>query len=163
MSAICWAISSPRAAKIPFPEDITVRQRDVYAWRAMDEQAVCASRIGSHTEAFTLCQQVVARPDIPDEDRKRIAANRDVSVPLMIDAVSSYPDQLAHALFAGPRTSEVTVSLVAGPDRGATELMLNSFLRCCVDIGLVGRFLVLDTGIPDEDRATLLERYGSSS
>ena len=132
---------------------------DVYNWRAVDEQAVCASWIGKHMEAFTLCRRMLARRDIPDDDRKRIAGNRDISAPPMIDAASSYPDVLAQSLVAGPRDSEVTVSLVAGPDRGATEQTLNSFLRCCVDVPRVGRFLVVNAGLSAEDRATLLERY----
>ena len=67
---------------------------DVYAWRAIDEQAVCASWIGKHAEAFTLCRRLLARPDIPDNDRQRIAGNRDVGVPAMLEAASSYPEAL---------------------------------------------------------------------
>ena len=38
-----------RAAEIPFPEEDTFFVRaDIYAWRATDEQAVCASWIGKH-------------------------------------------------------------------------------------------------------------------
>jgi len=149
-----------RAAEIPLPEeDSLFVGADVYAWRAADEQAVCASWIDKHPEAFTLCRRLLARRDVPDDDRRRIAANRDLSTPAMIDAASSYPDVLAQGLVAGPHDAEVTVSLVAGHDRGATELMLNSFLRCCIDVPRVGRFLVVDAGLSAEDRATLLERY----
>ena len=150
-----------RAAKIQLPEvDTLFVGADVYAWRAVDEQAVCASWIGKHTEAFNLCRRLLARPDIPDDDRRRIAGNRDFSAPVMINAAASYPEVLAQRLVAGPRDCEVTVSLVAGHDRGATEQMLNSFLRCCVDVARVGRFVVLAAGLSAEDRATLLERYG---
>ena len=153
-----------RAAEIPLPEEDTLFVgADVYAWRAVDEQAVCASWIGKHMEAFTLCRRLLAGRDIPDDDRKRIAGNRDFSAPAMIEAALSYPDVLAKSLIAGPRDSEVTVSLVAGPDRGATEQMLNSFLRSCVDVSRVGRFLVVNAGLSAEDRATLLERYRSSN
>jgi len=149
-----------RAAEIPFPtKDSLFVPADVYAWRAVDEQAVCASWIGKHLEAFTLCRRLVARPDLPDDDRKRIAANRDFSTPAMIEAASSYPEELAQGLVAGRRDCEVTVSLVAGPDRIATEQTLNSFLRSCIDVPRVGRFLVLNAGLSAEDRATLLERY----
>ena len=149
-----------RAAAIPLPEeDILFVGADVYNWRAIDEQAVCASWIGKHAEAFTLCRRVLARSDVPDDDRKRIAGNRDISAPTMIDAASSYPDVLARSLAAGPRDSQVTVSLVAGPDRPATEQTLNSFLRCCVDVSRIGRFLVVNAGLSAEDCATLLERY----
>jgi glycosyltransferase involved in cell wall biosynthesis len=149
-----------RAAQIPFPEgDDLFVGADVYNWRAIDEQAVCASWIDKSPEAFTLCRHLLARRDIPDEDRKRIAANRDVAAPPVIDAASTYPDELAQRLVTGPRDSEVTVTLVAGQDRAATERMLNSFLQCCTDIARVGRFLVVPAGPSAEDRETLLERY----
>jgi Glycosyl transferase family 2 len=150
-----------RAAQIPLPEQDTLFVRaDVYAWRAIDEQAVCASWIDKQAEAFELCRRVLARPDVPDEDRPRITGNRDVCVPTMIDAGSSYPDALVRSLLAGTGEAEVVVSLVAGPDRETTEHTLNSFLRCCLDVLRVGRFLVLDAGLPAEDRAVLLQRYG---
>ena len=108
-----------RAAEIPFPEEdlFVPRYADVYSWRATDEQAVCASWIGKHAEAFTLCRRLLARPDLPEPDRHRIAANRDFSVPAMIEAAAPYPQALVQSLAAGPGQAEVTVSLVAGPDR----------------------------------------------
>jgi len=151
-----------RAAEIPFPEEdlFVPRYADVYAWRATDEQAVCASWIGKHAEAFTLCRHLLARPDLPDPDRQRIAANRDVSVPAMLEAASPYPQALVQSLAADPGQAEVTVSLIAGPDREATEQTINSFLNCCLDVSRVGRFLVLDTGLSTPDRTKLRKRYG---
>jgi glycosyltransferase involved in cell wall biosynthesis len=150
-----------RAAAIAFPEDEELFVlSDVYAWRAADEKAVCAFWIGEHGEAVALCRRLLARRDVPEDDRTRIATNRDYSVPALIEAASSYPDVLAQGLVAGPRNAEVTVSLVAGPDRGAVERMLNSFLQCCVDVQRVGRFLLVDAGLSAQDRAALHERYG---
>ena len=151
-----------RAAEIPFPEEdlFVPRYADVYAWRALDEQAVCASQIGRHAEAFTLCRGLLARPDLPEPDRQRIAANRDFSVPAMLEAAAPYPEALVQSLAAGPGEAEVTVSLIAGPDRQITEQTINSFLTCCLDVSRVGRFLVLDTGLSAPDRATLRKRYG---
>ena len=150
-----------RAAEIPFPEqDRMYVWTDLYAWRAIDEQAVCASWIDKPAEAFTLYRRLLARPDLPDEDRQRIAGNRDLCVPTMIEAASSYPDALVQRLLAGPGEAEVVVSLLAGPDRASTEHTLNSFLNCCTDVSRVGRFLVLDAGLSPKDRATLVERYG---
>ena len=151
-----------RAAEIPFPEEdlFVPRYADIYAWRATDEQAVCASWIGKHAEAFTLCRRLLARPDLPEPDRQRIAANRDFSVPAMIEAAAPYPEALVQSLTAGPGEAEVTVSLIAGPDRQTTEQTINSFLNCCLDVSRVGRFLVLDTGLSAPDRAKLRKRYG---
>ena len=152
-----------RAAEIPFPEDdlfVTGEVDQVHGWRVADILATCASSIDKHTEAFTLCRRLLARTDIPEPDRQRIAANRDFSVPAMIEAAAPYPEALVEALPADPSEGEVTVSLVAGPDRQATEQTINSFLTCCLDVSRVGRFLVLDTALSDVDRAKVLQRYG---
>jgi tetratricopeptide (TPR) repeat protein len=148
-----------RAAEIPLPEQDTLFVRpDIHGWRAIDEQAICASWIGEQTEAFALCRRLLARPDIPDGDRQRIARNRDFSVPAMIEAASPCPDALVGSLVAGPLDAEVTVTLVAGPDHATTEQTLNSFLRCCTDVARVGRFLVVYVGMSALDRARLRER-----
>ena len=121
---------------------------------------LCAFWIGKHAEAFELCRRLLARPDIPEGDRQRIAANRDFSVPAMIEAASPYPEALEQSPFTRPGEAEVTVSLVVGPDRQTTEQALNSFLTCCLDVSRVGRFLVLDAGLSARDRAKLRKRYG---
>ncbi len=150
-----------QAAGLPLPEDdLLVLDADIYMWRAADEQAVCAFRIGKRAEAFALWRGLLARPDIPDDVRQRVAANRDVCVPTMIDAASSYPDALVRHLVVAPGDAEVVVSLIAGRDRSITEQTLNSFLRCCLDVSRVGRFLMVDVGLSAEDRAFLHERYG---
>jgi tetratricopeptide (TPR) repeat protein len=155
-------VFAKRAAQIPFPDDdVIFVSADVYAWRAIDEQAVCASWIEKHAEAFTLWRQLLAQPDIPDDDRARIAANRDVCAPKMIDAASSYPEELVRSLQRPiPDPPGVVVSLVAGPDRTRTEHTLNSFLRCCTDVSRVGRFLVIDVGLSAQDREIICARYG---
>ncbi len=152
-----------RAADIPFPEQETLFVRpDIYAWRIADEQAVCASWIDKHAEAFALCRNLLARPDVPVDDRARIARNRDVCAQTMLAAASSYPDTtLMQSLqHSAARDPEVVVSLVAGPDRASTELTLNSFLRCCTDASRIGRFLLIDAGLSAQDRALLRDRYG---
>jgi hypothetical protein len=149
-----------RAAQIPLPvDDMVIHDPAIYAWRAIDEQAVCASGIGKHPEAFTLCRSLLGRPDIPDDDRNRIAVNRDVSVPAMLEATSLYPETLVHNIINGPRDIDVTVSMIAGPDWPATAATLNSFLHSCIDATKVGRFLVFDHGETQGDRAILRERY----
>jgi hypothetical protein len=149
-----------RAAEIPLPQDdMTIPNPDLYAWRAMFQQLVCAYQIDEQAEALTLSQRLLARPDIPDSDRQGIASIRDLTVPSMLKAALSYPDVLARNLIAGPPDSEVTVSLIAGADRADIEQTLNSFLHCCTDISRVGRFLVVDVGLSAQDRATLHEHY----
>jgi glycosyltransferase involved in cell wall biosynthesis len=148
------------AAQIPLPEDdYLFVDAAVYAWRAIDEQAICASWIGKRAEAFELCRRMLARPDIPDNERQRIAVNRDVDVPAMLEAALSYPDALVRNLIKSPRNTDVTVSLIAGPDRDATEHTLNSFLHCCTDLARIGRFVVFDAGLTTQDREILHDHY----
>lgn len=152
-----------RAAAIPFPEQDTLFVcKDIYAWHACDEQAVCASWIDKQAEAFTLCRRLLARPDIPDGDRERITRNRDLCTPTMLDAALAYPDTALIRSLHRHREydAEVVVSVIAGPDRVSTEQTLNSFLRCCTDVSRVGRFLVVDAGLSPNDRALLRQRYG---
>ncbi|MEB3022250.1 hypothetical protein K6T79_14485, partial [Mycolicibacter sp. MYC098] len=111
-----------RAAAIPLPEgDLLLDQPDVYTWKALDEQAVCASQCGEHPEAFALFRRLVAQPETPDAHRPRMANNRDFSVPAMLAAASSYPEAVVRGLPASRPDSGVTVSVIAGPDRGEVE------------------------------------------
>jgi hypothetical protein len=80
----------------------------------------------------------------------------------MIEAASAYPDEALLTSLRHPVTDpdgEVVVSLIAGPDRAATEHTLNSFLRCCTDLDRIGRFLIVDSGMSAQDGATLADRY----
>jgi glycosyltransferase involved in cell wall biosynthesis len=154
------------ANEIPVPEhDVLFVRADIHTWRAADEQAVCATWIDKHPEAFTLCRNLLARPDIPEDERQRITGNRDVCVPTMLDAARTYPDTTVLQSRQHPSPpdthegAEVVVSLVAGPDLTSTEHTLNSFLHCCTDLSLVGRFLIVDAGLSAPDRQTLHQRY----
>jgi hypothetical protein len=130
----------------------------VYTWRALDEQAVCASWVGRKQESFELCRQLLTIAGIDEHDRARFAANRDLAVPRLLEETATYPGGLARRP-PGPPDAEVTLSLVAGPDREPCERTLNSFLQCCNDIDRVGRFLALDVGLSEADRAHLSDRY----
>jgi hypothetical protein len=154
-----------RAAALPYPdEDLFVpgEVEQVHAWRATDMEATCASLVDKHAEAFALCQGLLARSDLPEPDRQRIATNRDLSVPAMVEAAATYPESLARTLVARPdgADADVTVTVIAGPDRQTTEHTLNSLLNCCLDVSRVGRFLILDTGMSAPDREILQQRYG---
>ncbi|UMB69015.1 glycosyltransferase [Mycobacterium paraterrae] len=148
-----------RAARIPLPEgDSLVESRAVYDWRITDELAICASWIGKHSEAFRLCRELLARSDIPDEDRQRIAQNRDFSVPPMIEAASQYANPLTARQI--DNDADVTISVQAGLGREATQLTLDSFLNCCIDLSRVGRIVVFDhSELSNSDRGILQDHY----
>lgn len=148
-----------RAAQIPIPtEDVLFVNTAVYEWCALDEQAVCASWIGKHEEAFALCRQILARGDISDEDRRRIAANRDCSTGPVIEAALTYPAASVHG-WGLRNDGDVTITLIAGRSRETTERTLNSLLNCCVDDSRVARTLIVDVGLESEDISSLTNSY----
>jgi glycosyltransferase involved in cell wall biosynthesis len=148
------------AARIPLPaHDALFVAAEIYLWRADDEQAVCASWIGRHRETVDLCRRILRRNDVPEEDRQRIVANRDCSAPRILDEMAAYPDCEVRDVAAMARDGEVTVTVVAGPDRAVTERTLSSFLRCCTDFRALGPVLIVDVGMAAEDREALRGRY----
>lgn len=148
-----------RAASIPLPEeDVLFVNAEVYTWRALDEQAVCASWIGKAEESFQICRQLLRRDDIPEVDRQRIAGNRDVCVPAMLEKTAGDPHAGTNPNI-GRADGDVTVTVVAGPDRVATERTLNSLLHSCSDVRRIQRVLILDIGLWPEDREALAESY----
>lgn len=147
------------AAQIPMPvEDSLFVVESIYAWQALDEQAVCASWIGKSPESFAICRRLLRRDDLPDGDRQRIASNRDLAVQEMIAIASDCPAD-THLSAPVGRPADVTVTLMAGPDLGATQTSLNSFLNCCLDRDRIGRYIVLDSGLSAADKTALLGRY----
>lgn len=147
------------AARIPLPQgDRLFVGGDVHNWRAMDEQAVCASWINKKAEAFHLSRQLLARNDVPERDRERISSNRDLQVPVLLERAAQYSEARARALATGPR-GDVTVSLVVGPTLAATEHTLNTFINTCNDPERIDRVLLLHAGMTAEDRAALVEKY----
>ena len=158
------------AAEIPRPDgDMLLPYPDIYAWRSADLRAKSAFCLGEHAVAFTLWRQLLTFPDIPDSDRQRIAETRDEAVPTVLEAALNYPDALVRNSIAAPSRvrghhrrasdADVTASLIAGPDLVATQEALNSFLNSCQDVALVGRFLLVDPGLSDNDREMLEALY----
>lgn len=149
-----------RGAQIPYPEsDVLFVHSDIHRWRLLDEQAVCASWIGRHSEALSIVREILRQDGVAEEDRERVLANRAFLVGELLDSCSDYVAEFAH--WPSPRRdAEVTVSLAAGPGTRATvEQTLNSFLTCCTDAGRVGRFLVIDAGLASSDRDALSETH----
>lgn len=147
-----FAMSQPG----PSSADAVPNQR----WQLLDELAVCAGRTGRRKEAFTLYRRLLARTDLPDADRLRIAGNRDLSVPVQIETTSAYPAEIIDGLRGGTAAAPVTVSFVAGADRDVIEQTVNSFLNTCTDLSAVGRFVILNAELSAADRRALGRRYG---
>ena len=143
------------ASEIPIPlQDKLFVRAAVYSWHANDELALCASWIGKPVEAFTYWRRVLATTEVPEEDRRRIAANRDLGVPAMIELAQRTPST-GHLQLDG----DVTVTMLSGRDRAPVEQTVITFLNCCLDTERIGRFLVIDTGLSADDLALLQQSY----
>ena len=150
-----------RAAEIPFPVgDTLFVNSEVYSWRALDELAICASWVGEHGVAFESCRRLIASADLPDGHRGRVAVNRDFSVPAMVQAALVEPGEVKKRVIAGGGEPGVVVSVVAGSDVDVVGRTIDSFINCCSDVWRVGRFVVVDDGLSNDDRVLLGERYG---
>ena len=147
------------AASIPVPdEDILFVWSGAHSWAARDEQAVCASNLGLHSEAFSIFRQLLTYDILGPEDRIRIAENRDFSVPAQLGIAAAYPAELIHALH--PRSdADVTVTVSCGPNLESAETTLNSVLNVCTDRSRISRLLVDDSELAEEQRSTLHLRY----
>jgi len=66
-----------KAAAMPRPDDRLFLNEAVYAWQALDEQAVAASWLGLYGEALRICDRLLAKPGLPESERRRICDNRD--------------------------------------------------------------------------------------
>jgi hypothetical protein len=147
------------AASVPVPEeDILFVWSGAHSWAALDEQAVCASQLGLHLEAFSICRQLLTHDILGLEDRIRIAENRDFSVPALLDIATTYPPGLIHAPEYRP-DADVTVTVSCGPSLENIEATLNSVLNSCTDRSRVSRFLVDDSELDEAQRATLHLHY----
>lgn len=148
-----------RAAEIPLPVGDLLVDEEVYSWGVLDVQAACAPHVLPLSGVYQLWGRLLARVDLADDERAAIVEKRGSWVPELLKAAVAYPQEVIGDLASGTRDAEVTVSLIAGADRIATELTLNSFLHCCTDLPRVGRFLVADAGLSADDRATLAGQY----
>jgi glycosyltransferase involved in cell wall biosynthesis len=153
-----------RAAAMPYPEaDNLFIDTGVYEWAARDEQAVCAYHVGLHQEALDLCTALLAGTVLPEEQRERVASNRDSSVGLVREARASRPPEIVARLTARPGshslTGDVTVSLLLDGDIEQVDRTLGSLLNCCEDLDRIARFVcVLDPDDRGHGRA-VLARY----
>lgn len=150
-----------RAAQIPLPvEDALFVLNQVFEYYALETQAACGARIGKQPEAFSIYRELIGRTSIPDWERARFAICRDELAPVMLAIASSYPREIVEKLTQGcDGSSDITVSITGRISRESLERTLNSFLNCCTDINQVGRFVLVDAGLPEEDLAAVLAKY----
>ncbi len=158
------ALFASRAAALPFPDDDRLFvAADVYRWRATDELAICEHYRGQYADAFALCSQLLNQPSLPAAERDRIEANRDFAAEHLLDEPRRYPaeivEQLTHRDPTTIAACDVTLTITTCRRRELFESTVNSFLRCCEDLDRIGRWICIDDGSSDSDRARMREQY----
>ena len=148
-----------RAASISPPaEDILFVWAAAHSWAARDEQAVGASNLGRHSEAFSLFRELLSGTQLGPDDRVRIAVNRDFSVPAKLESATAHP--AGYIQTSRPRSdADVTLTVSSGPNLESAEATLNSVLNVCTDRSRISRLLVDDSELTEAQRATLRLRY----
>lgn len=64
-----------QAVKIKLPKDILFVETSVYNWRALDELALSAYYVGEYEQSKRLSDTLLARQDLPSDQRSRIEKN----------------------------------------------------------------------------------------
>lgn len=165
-----WAdgyLTATRAASIPFPtDDLLFVNADVYSWRSTDERAVCAFHLGLHEEAIGLGDRLLASPALPLEQRDRVLANRNRSAEFTRGRNSVYQPDLVgevvshvEARHLDTTPAVVTLTITACRRRELFERTVDSFLTCCADWRRIDRWICIDDGSSEADRALMRTRY----
>jgi GR25 family glycosyltransferase involved in LPS biosynthesis/tetratricopeptide (TPR) repeat protein/GT2 family glycosyltransferase len=150
-----------RAAGIPYPaQDSLFIDVGVYAWRAVDELAICAYYAGQYEESFELLAALAKGSALPEAERARVESNRDLCVPWIAEERCAYQAELVERIQALVRDDpEVTLTITACRRRDLFERTVNSFLSCCTDVDRIGRWICVDNGSSEFDRARMRELY----
>lgn len=64
-----------KACQLTRPNDALPVYDSVYSWRAADELAGALGRLGRHREAAAILERLVVHPQLPADERPRVAAN----------------------------------------------------------------------------------------
>jgi glycosyltransferase involved in cell wall biosynthesis/GR25 family glycosyltransferase involved in LPS biosynthesis len=163
-----WAdgyLAACLAGGIPLPvEDLLFVETGVYRWRIIDERSICAHHLGLHDESVRLCEQLLASADLPAHERERVLWNRDQSVPYAaarrsVPTAETVVAAVAHGRSAEGAGAGVTLTITTCLRRSLFERTVDSFLACCTDWRRIDRWICIDDGSTDEDRAAMRERY----
>ena len=157
-------LAAYRAAAIEFPEDdLLFVPADVYRWRIADERAICAHYLGLHAESAALCDELLWSSAVPLDDRDRVLFNRNLSLAHLAAGLRVYRPDLVDQVLGHVKASrvdpQVTLTITTCRRRALFERTVDSFLACCTDRLQIDRWICIDDGSSDDDRAAMQQRY----
>ena len=151
-------LAAYRASSTPFPEeDRLFVDASAYRWRALDELAICASQLGNHQEAISACHRLLTSPHLPFDQRERVLWNQTYSMKCLGFPQNIIREQPLERQ-AGPK-DDVTFTITTCRRRELFERTMDSFLENCRDHHLISRWICVDDGSSEEDRAAMRKRY----
>ncbi|MEJ7846428.1 MAG: glycosyltransferase family 25 protein, partial [Acidimicrobiales bacterium] len=149
-------------AALPLPDDLLFVAADVHRWRLLDELAISAYWAGHLEEALSAGSRLLDEGFLPEEERARVARNREFAVAALAPSrLAHRPDLVAEvaARVAEDGGGDVTFTMTTGRRRDLFEQTMDSFLACCDDRARIGRWIVIDEQSSAEDRVAMVERY----
>lgn len=129
-------------------------------WRVTDELSICAYYLGRLDKSFRLTCELLDSSEMPHGERRRVIANRDFAADHIALTTRRYPSEVVRQLADGlEQEAPVTVTLCSRGQSERLEAVLNSFLNCCSDLQLVGRWVVCDHGLSVRGRNRVAGLY----
>jgi len=152
------------AAAIPYPEsDALFVDADVYRWRSLDERAVTAHYVERYRDALDSCTRLLSTTALPEAERPRVATNRALAIERLADTLIENPADMILELqkpeTRSPSERRITMTVTTCRRRALFERTINSFLSCCQDVHRIDRWICIDDGSSDDDRARMQALY----
>lgn len=144
-----------RAVAIPHPgAGGLFVENAVYVYRARDELAIAAYYLGCYREAFEVNADLLTNAELPDQERQRIEANRDFSVAHIKDDYLQADGNLVRAILEREpaETPLVTLTITSCRRLDLFVKTVRSFLKACLDIDLIDRWICIDDNSDEADR-----------
>lgn len=151
-----------RGIEIPPSEDQLFVAADLQAWRLLDEGAISAYYLGRFDESARWCRRLLDEGELPEAERSRVEANLHFALDASKDRhLGPHPDRVAEieARRAAGAGDGVTLTITSGRRLDLFTRTVDSFLACCEDLASIERWICIDEGSSDEDRAEMAARY----
>lgn len=117
--------------------------RDIYDYRASKELSYAAMKLGKHIESYRVIEDKLVHEKVPQQEIRffETIRNMNFSGEGIVKELKKYPGNVAKRLTQKRKTKDVTFIMQYNGWERSTAC-LNSFLNCCLDIGLVKKFIV---------------------
>ena len=153
-----------RASDIPFPDDdLLFVSADAHNWMGAIERSIAAYYIGNYQESFDVCTELLNSSKLSLDQRDRVLSNRDFCLPYLLAEKHPRPlDVIARLTerFETPAADPtVTLTITTCRRRDLFDRSMDSFLRLCTDVDSIDRWICIDDGSSEDDRAAMAERY----